>query len=193
MLEARRLGKRFGSHWAFRNVEFELERGQCLTILGQNGSGKSTLLKTLAGLMSPSEGSVILPPGDLRTALGMSSLELAVYPSLSVVEHLRLSSNLRGCDARAEELLETVGLAKATNLLGSQLSTGMRSRLKIAMAIQAKPILLLLDEPGAGMDEAGTALIERVVVEQLGRGALVLATNDASERRFATLELRLAS
>ena len=191
MLQARRLGKRFGSRWIFRNVEIDLARGQCLVVLGPNGAGKSTLVKVLARLIPPSEGQVQGPQGDLRVTLGLSSIELAVYPALSVLEHLQLAARLRSCPDRAEELIDLVGLKDAHQTHGAKLSTGMKARLKLAMAVQPQPDLLILDEPGASLDEHGKALIEQIAQDQMKRGALVIATNDPAERRFAHLELRL--
>lgn len=160
-------------------------------VLGRNGAGKSTLLKAIAGLISPSEGSVTLPKGDPRHTVGFGALEQSLYPQLTVEEHLRLTGDLRGCDPRTDELLDLIGLGYARDVPASQLSTGMKARLKMALAIQARPKLLLLDEPGAGLDEKGRALVERITEEQTGRGALILATNDPQERRLANLELEL--
>jgi len=69
----------------------------------------------------------------------------------------------------------------------------MRARLKLALALQPDPDVLLLDEPGAGLDEAGRALIEGVVASQLKKGVVVLATNEPLERRFATFELQVGA
>jgi len=187
-----RLGKKYGSRWIFRGLTFELGLGDRLVVLGKNGSGKSTLVRTIAGLTNSNEGSVHLPDGDPRLILGFCALEQSVYAQLSVVEHLQLTADLRGCPPRIDELLTEVGLDYAGSLLGSQLSTGMKARLKIAMAIQAEPQTLLLDEPSAGLDEDGRSLIERIVERQSKRGCLVMATNDPAERRLANLELQLA-
>ena len=185
------LGKRYGRRWLFRDLSFDVERGQRLAILGHNGSGKSTLLRLLAGLLAPTEGRVEGPEGDPRTTLGYAALEMALYASLTVEEHLTLSARLRGCAARTDELLEEVGLGYARSFPAGQLSTGMKGRLKLAMATQARPALLLLDEPGAALDEAGRALVSRIAEAQTARGALVVATNDPAERRLATHELEL--
>jgi ABC-type multidrug transport system ATPase subunit len=190
-MRAEGLGKRYGRRWLFRDITFELEKGQRLAILGQNGSGKSTILRLLAGLLSPTEGKVIPPEGDPRTNLGYAALEMALYSALTVEEHLRLAAQLRGCDDRADELLQTVGLAYARNLPAGQLSTGMKARLKLAMAVQPRPSVLLLDEPSAALDEQGRALVAQIAEEQTSRGALIVATNDPQERRLATHELAL--
>jgi ABC-type multidrug transport system ATPase subunit len=191
VLEANGLGKRYGSRWIFRNISFQLQKGDRLAILGSNGTGKSTLLRCVAGLLTPNEGKLKMPEGDPRTTLGMAAIEMALYPALSCREHLSLTADLRGCDDRCDELLARVGLSHAAGLYSSQLSTGMKSRLRLAMAIQAEPLVLLLDEPGAAMDEAGKSLLDGIVEEQAGRGVLIYATNDPLERRHATYELAL--
>ncbi|HET6645185.1 MAG TPA: ABC transporter ATP-binding protein [Fimbriimonadales bacterium] len=185
MIEAERIGKRYGDRWIFRGVSFYVGQGECLLVTGANGAGKSTLLRMIAGLEPPSEGSV----GGAAT-VGYCSPELRLYPMLSAEEHLQLAGNLRGIPASCG-LLDRVGLhAKARDRV-STYSTGMRSRLKFALAIQQRPELLVLDEPGAGLDKGGRALLDELVDEQRKRGAIVLATNDPAERRFGDLELRL--
>ncbi len=190
-MRAEGLGKRYGRRWLFRDVSFDLQRGHRLAILGHNGSGKSTLLRILALLLSPTEGTITSPEGDPRTAVGYAALEMALYASLTVDEHLDLAAKLRGCDPRKDELLESVNLAYARDLPAAQLSTGMKARLKLAMAVQPRPTVLLLDEPGAALDEEGRELVKRIAEEQTQRGALVVATNDPQERRLATHELVL--
>lgn len=184
MLRAEGLGKRFGRRWIFRNLSFEVTSGEAVAILGRNGSGKSTLLRVLAGLMVPGEGRVHLDVLDNRLELSMASVEQSLYPQLTVGEHLELAAALRGCEPRVETLLTKVGLLAARNVFASQLSTGMKVRLRVAQAIQTEPKILLMDEPGAALDEEGRYLIEQVCKEQIGRGALILATNDPTERRL---------
>lgn len=192
MLKVDRLGKKYGGRWIFRGLSFELGAGDRLVILGHNGSGKSTLLRTIAGLTAKTEGTVTLPDGDPRWTLGLCALEQALYGQLTVAEHLELTADLRGCPARVDELLEKVNLGYASAVPASQLSTGMKARLKLAMAIQPEPKALLLDEPGAGLDEEGRNLVDRITSEQSARGCLIVATNDPLERRLANLELQLA-
>jgi ABC-type multidrug transport system ATPase subunit len=193
VLEVQGLGKRYGLRWVFRGISFQLQAGDSLVVLGHNGSGKSTLLRTIAGLLSPTEGTVQRPEGDERTRVGMVALDMALYAHLTVREHLELSAKLRGCPARTDALIEQVGLNSASERFAGQLSTGMKARLKIAIAIQPRPALLLLDEPGAGLDDQGRELVKQVAAEQRSRGVLVVATNEQLERRLGTLELQLAS
>ena len=187
------MGKRYGDRWLFRNLSFRLERGDALIILGRNGVGKSTLLKAISGLLVPSEGTVVAEVPDTRTGLSLSALEMALYPALTLREHLTLAGELRGCPAREDELLGRIGLTHAAELHASKISTGMKGRLKLALAIQPNPSILILDEPGAGMDEAGKGLVQEICSEQIARGVLILATNDAREKALGTLELELVN
>lgn len=192
MIRCDRLGKRFGNRWLFRHLDLDVQPGDTLVILGSNGSGKSTLLKTLAGVIPATEGSVDRG-SDPRTTIGYAALDQPVYPHLTVAEHLELSADLRGCPARTAELLDEVGLLYAADTAGSHLSTGMRARLKFALAFQAEPPAILLDEPGAGLDEKGRTLVGHLINSRRSRTAFVIATNDPIERRYATYELELES
>jgi ABC-type multidrug transport system ATPase subunit len=191
VIGAQQLGKKFGPRWVFRGLTFNLSRGDRLVIVGRNGSGKSTLLRSLAGLLTPSEGKVTWDFGDYRTGLGYAALEMSLYGHLTSEEHLSLSSRLRNCESRTAELLERVGLVGSTRLPVGQLSTGQRARLKLALAIQPRPSVLLLDEPGASLDEDGRNLVSEICEEQTRAGCLIVATNMPEERRMATLELEL--
>jgi heme exporter protein A len=192
VIGAENLGKRFGTRWIFRGLSFEVGPGERLVVVGRNGSGKSTLLRSLAGLLSPSEGRVRWEFGDYRTGLGYAALEMSLYAHLSSEEHLRLAARLRGCDGRYEELVERVGLGESRHLPVGQLSTGQRARLKLALAIQPRPAVLMLDEPGASLDEEGRRLVDEICDEQTRSGCLIVATNAKEERRLATHELELA-
>lgn len=194
MIVVENLGKRFGAQWVFRHLEFDLSLGDCLLVLGSNGSGKSTLLRVLAGLEQQTEGNRRLrtATNDDRLAIGYSSPEMRLYPNLTSAEHLNLAASLRGLP-NPKNLLEQVGLSKSSDKLTSELSTGMRARLRLALALQSSPPILLLDEPGLGLDEYGSQLVEDIAKEQSRKGVLILATNDNSERRFGNLEIRMAN
>jgi len=183
MLRAEGLGKRFGARWLFRRIDLELKAGDRLLVTGPNGCGKSTLLRCLAGLERPSEGSLT------ATSLGWSALEGALYPNLTVGEHLEFAADLRGVAPRSDELLEIVELAYAKDVPAQHLSSGMKARLRLALASQPVPDVLLLDEPGASLDAPGRAIVERICAQH--PGAIVIATNDPNERRLGNLELEL--
>ncbi len=185
---AKNVGKRFGSQWVFRGVEFEMPQGECLAVTGPNGSGKSTLLRILARLEQPTEGTF---SAFDRPRMGCVAPDLNLYPPLTVYEHFLFAARLRSVQANAQKLIEMVGLKGAETLPASALSTGMKTRLKLGLAVQHEPALLILDEPGSSLDAQGKAMLAEIVAEQKRRGFLILATNDHSELRFAEQELRL--
>ncbi|MBS1727320.1 MAG: ABC transporter ATP-binding protein [Armatimonadetes bacterium] len=191
MVEAKNLGKRYGKRWIFHSLDFSLVPGDCLIVTGRNGIGKSTLLKVLSGLERPNKGSVDLAIEDYRVDLAYCALDQAVFANLTVAEHLELAADIRGIDSRCDELIGLTGLTEHRDVQSQHLSSGLRSRLKIALAIQPNPKILLWDEPGVALDEAGKSLIEQIVEEQKQRGVVVIATNDPGERRFGTHALEL--
>jgi len=196
MLQATRLGKKYNAQWVFRGIEFYLEKGECLLVTGPNGSGKSTLLRLLAGLESPTEGSIEKDVQDARKDIGFASPELRLYPNLTGLEHLSLAAQLRGCETNSKNtyaLLHDVGLSLDCKKPTSVYSTGMRARLRLAMAIQTKPKILLLDEPSASLDECGKEILKEILSNQRYRGCIVLATNDPYDRQFGEWEIHLGN
>ena len=191
MVEVRELGKKYGNRWILRDLTFSLTTGDCLIVTGKNGAGKSTLLKVLSGLERPSAGTLTTDVTDYRTELSYCALEQATFANLTVTEHLSLAAKMRGIQSDDTTIIRDCGLDEHKDHQAQYLSSGLRSRLKIALAIQSNPKILLWDEPGVALDGAGRVLIERVIKEQKKRGLLVIATNDPSERRFGTHELEL--
>jgi heme exporter protein A len=180
------LGKAFGRRWLFRRLSFTVPQGTGLVILGPNGSGKTTLLRLLCGLVQPTEGQVVwkcdefeLSPVKARPLLGAVLPDCETYEELTAEENLRLVANLRGVSSESvSEWLERVGLANARNQLVREFSSGMKLRLKLAMALIHEPMALLLDEPTAMLDEQGRQLVAELVAEQKRKGIVVIATND---------------
>lgn len=183
------LGRRHGSQWVLRGIEFDVQPGEVLAITGANGTGKSTLLKLVAGLLEPHEGAVILAQPD---SVGLAALDMNLYPALTAAEHIEWAGRLSGASPNAGEVLDHVGLARAAGKTPPQLSTGMRARLKLAMAMLGQPKVLLLDEPSAALDEDGRRLVDAAIARQRGIGCAILATNDRADLEWATHELVLA-
>lgn len=186
LLEANGLGKRFDYHWIFRNLNFSVSRGDVLIVRGNNGSGKSTLLKILAGLVNSSEGTL-----HSAKAIGYSALDGALYAELTPEEHLRFAAKLQSRATDAGELLDRVGLKHAQNQPARQLSTGMKTRLKLALAIQNNPDLLILDEPTAGLDAHGKELVLQIISDQKVHGAVIFATNIPEESSLGTQQIAI--
>lgn len=198
-LEARELSKAFAGPPLFTKLSFRAESG-FLAVRGRNGSGKTTLLKILAGLIRPSSGRVALDRGgaalsgpERRAAVGWAGPDLAFYGELTAVENLRFFRKAAGRPAADSDLrrrlLDTGLTENAIARRVEEYSTGMVQRLRIAFARLFDPAILLLDEPAAGLDVEGRAMVLRVVEEARREGAVLLASND--ERDFADPDQRV--
>jgi len=200
-IELQKVTKRYGRLRVFRDMTAEVRSGQVLVLAGRNGSGKSTLLRIVAGLARPTRGQVVFyqdgrPLGaeERRRRSGLVAVDVAVYGELTAWENLSFFSRVRGMRLSPEEgarLLAEVGLAGREDDLAQTYSSGMRQRLKFACCLLHRPPFLLLDEPGSNLDEAGRALVERIVAEQRERGLVVLATNEPREVAYGDVVLRL--
>lgn len=188
-IEAIALAKSFPGRPLFAGVSFALERG-ILAILGPNGSGKTTLVKILAGLLTPSAGSVRveregrnLSAEERRSAVGWSGPDLAFYAELSAGENLEFFRKAAGYPTISEDTrssLAAVGLGEASGPV-EHFSTGMKQRLRIAFALLLEPDVLLLDEPLSGLDAPGREAVCRLVAAAAKTGPVVLAATDLGE------------
>jgi heme exporter protein A len=190
-VQTRGLYKDFGRQRALGGVSLRLAAGQVTTLLGENGAGKSTLLSILAGITRPSRGTVCLDDLPLeevesevfRRALGVLSHEPRCYGDLSPRENLRLFGRLYDVaagprlESQIAEWLTTVGLDRAADRAARGLSRGMLQRLALARTLFHRPQLLLLDEPHTGLDQAGAALLSRLLTAERQRGALVVVVS----------------
>jgi ABC-2 type transport system ATP-binding protein len=150
-LEARGIVKRYGRQVALRGVGFSAGPGELLAVIGPNGAGKTTLLSILAGIVAPDEGSVDLPRGEV----GWVPQQAALYRRLTVEENLRLFARLErhdDVDGSVEAMLEQSGLGDRRDEVVARLSGGNQQRINIAIGLLARPVVLLLDEPSAGLD-----------------------------------------
>ncbi len=161
-IEAKNLSKNYGKQSAVQDLNFRLEQGQIVGFLGPNGAGKSTTLKMLLGLISPSEGSVLIDgknPQDqaieLKKQIGYLAENNPLYPEMYVREFLAFIGNihqLQNLDKRVQEVIEWVGLQTEAHKKIQELSKGYQQRVGIALAIIHDPKILILDEPTSGLD-----------------------------------------
>ncbi|MDT8878729.1 ribosome-associated ATPase/putative transporter RbbA [Halomonas saccharevitans] len=163
-IEARGLTKRFGDFTAVDRVDFRIARGEIFGFLGSNGCGKSTTMKMLTGLLPASEGEADLfgqpiDPRDLATRrrVGYMSQAFSLYGELSVRQNLALHARLFQLpqaerQARIEEMLDRFDLNTVAESLSGGLPLGIRQRLSLAVAVQHRPEILILDEPTSGVD-----------------------------------------
>lgn len=186
MLRCEGVGHRYSRSWLFRNLYFSLEPGQVLGVTGPNGRGKSTLLKILCGLLPPLEGSI-----QCDKKIAFAGVEVRLYPHLTASQLLKFVVDSSGVAGDPRDVLDSVGLAERMHQMVGSLSSGQMVRLKLAVAKVTQPQILILDEPTATLDEEGTLLVEGLIQEQIREGAVVLATNQPTDMKWVTHELRL--
>ena len=193
MIRARALERRFGEKRVFRGLDLDVAVRDFLLVTGPNGSGKSTLLALCAGLLAPTRGELEVRAS--RERIGYLAHEPLVYRELSAFENLDLYGRLYRIPERRERigmLLERFGLWDARHERVSALSRGMQQRLALCRALLHEPELLLLDEPYAGLDEAGALLLDGELAALGGSRTCLVATHDpARVAGLATSSLAL--
>ena len=172
---------------ALRDLNLRVEPGEVYGLLGPNGSGKSTTLKIILGLVSPTRGRTKIFGRDSslvesRAAVGFLPENPYFYKFLTGEETLRFFGKLCRLNgprlkSRVHELLELVGLTNARDQRLSTYSKGMLQRIGLAQALINEPQLVVLDEPTAGVDPAGSRDIRNIIVDLKQRGVTVLLSS----------------
>ena len=184
-IEVRDLTLRFGSRVIFERLNFRIEGGTFVGMLGASGAGKTSLLKIIAGLTTATSGTVVasdgLPVSGRIAYMGQQDL---LYPWLTVRENITLGPRLRGEKADrvwADHLLERVGLSGHGNDRPVALSGGMRQRAAIARTLYERQPVVLMDEPFSALDTLTRTTIQTLAAELLSNHTVLLITHDPME------------
>jgi len=192
-LEIRGLTKRFAGRPAVDGLDLSIRPGEFHAILGPNGAGKTTTLRIVAGLLRADEGSVRVlghdvaaTPEDAKSVLAFLPDDPLLYAKLRPLEYLEFVAGLWSLDptvarARANELLEWLGLADRTGELIEGFSRGMRQKLALAGALIHEPRVMILDEPLTGLDAAAARQVKDLLVERVKQGVCVILTTHILE------------
>jgi lipopolysaccharide export system ATP-binding protein len=190
-LVARGLRKGFSGRVVVKGVDLELSSGEVIGLLGPNGAGKTTTFYMVVGLCRPDDGQVLLDGRDIthlpmhqRAHMGISYLpqEPSVFRELSVRDNLLAVLEMQGLErdsrfARADELLDDLGIGHIAASPGYALSGGERRRVEIARALATDPAFILLDEPFAGIDPIAVMDIQGIIASLRNRGIGILISD----------------
>lgn len=202
VLSARGLSKTFGAFAAVKNVDLDVHHARVHALIGPNGAGKTTVFNLLTKFLQPTDGAITFmgtditkTPPDKVARLGLvRSFQIsAVFPHLTVLENVRVAlqrpnnlstqfwlplSSLDRLNARAEELIATVGLTREKNALAADLSYGRKRVLEIATTLALDPKVLLLDEPMAGMGGEDVAHVADLIREVAKTRAVLMVEHN---------------
>ncbi|ELY58801.1 ABC transporter [Natronococcus amylolyticus DSM 10524] len=184
------LTKQYGSQTVVSRIDLEVEAGEVYGFLGPNGAGKSTTIAMLLSYVHPTDGTarvlgrdVCEGSAEIKHRIGVLPEQYQLYDRLSGRKHLQFAIDSMGADGDPDALADRVGLeATAVRRSVGEYSTGMKQRLRIALALIGEPDLLVLDEPSSGLDPAGIRLLREIVLEERDRGAAVFFSSHVLEQ-----------
>jgi len=185
----------FGPQVVFQGLDFHLASGQMWAVLGGNGSGKSTLLKTLYGALSLSSGSLHyqrdqkpLPPLEAARHISYAAPYFEMIEELPAEEFLRTYQQLRPLRVPPAELLQNAYLEQADSKPIAYFSSGMKQRLRLALALYSEADILLLDEPTSNLDQEGVGWFQNLLQQERRGRSLVIGSNYQAEELTLTEE-----
>lgn len=193
MIDVASLSRHYNKIPAVQDVSFSIDERQIVGLLGHNGAGKTTVMKMLSGYLEPSAGSVQIGGKDLRTSareiqqsLGYLPENLPIYPEMSIADYLDYAAHLKGL--RGDEKRRSIRYSIDATELGAryfdpigQLSRGFKQRVGVAQAILGEPHLLILDEPGNGLDPQQNEHMRDLIRELASRATVILSTHIMQE------------
>ena len=193
LLELEHVSRRLSGRPVLQDVSFSLRRDDVLGLLGVNGAGKSTTLAIIAGVLQPDAGSVRIEgdnagDGDrtIRDRIGWVPESVPLWPELRVAEALDACGRLRGLpkpsrNAALARELSRLELENIAQRLCGQLSLGQKRRVGLAQALLHDPDLLVLDEPGNGLDPVQAAQLRELIGKLKPRRGIILSSHDLAE------------
>ncbi len=203
-ITANKVSKVFNRSLIFKDISFSLSSPASLSITGKNGAGKSTLSKILAGLLSPTHGTINYSVNEKEIGIeefkhhtGFVSPYLNLYDEFTALENLQFLSRIRAAvqqdDERIKELLTLVGLWNRRDDIVGTYSSGMKQRLKYAFALLHNPAVLILDEPTSNLDAEGIEVIQQIIYEQKKKSILIIATNNKEESNLCAQQIQVGT
>ncbi|UZR94388.1 ABC transporter ATP-binding protein [Chondrinema litorale] len=185
-------GKKFGHNWIFKNIDTSFEKGNSYAITGNNGSGKTTLIKALAGITPLSIGTIEyskqdgakINADDFFNYITLAGPYTELIEEFTLLEVLQFYSKFKELTLSNKELLENTGFNKVKNLSVKFFSSGMKQKLKLALAMFTNSKVVFLDEPTSNLDKENTSWylenIEKATIDKI----LIICSNQQYEYSF---------
>ena len=196
LIEIEKLSKSFGEQKVLDKIDFNLESGEIVGLIGPSGSGKSTLIKTMLGMEKADEGEALvlnykMPKREILSNIGYMVQSDALYEMLTGYENLEFFGKMKGVSAKElkkeiEYIAEVVDLTDDLKKLVSNYSGGMKRRLSLAIALIGSPELLILDEPTVGIDPSLRKNIWKELFKQRDNGVGILVTTHVMDEAELT-------
>ncbi len=188
--------KRFNKEWIFKNLNFQFEVGKHYALVGNNGSGNSTLLQIIAGYSGLTKGSISWSPFDainIYEQISFAAPYLELVEEFTATEQFEFQAQFKPIqkDLSTEKILELIGLKNAAHKQIRYYSSGMKQRLKLALAIFSDCPILLLDEPCSNLDKEGYALYDTLIKEYAMHKLIIVGSNDPAEYHFCKEQVNL--
>ncbi len=189
-------GKRFNKDWIFKDLNATFEMGQHYALIGKNGSGKSTLLQVISGYTSLSKGTIEWGNYDASTIfqeMSMAAPYLELVEEFTAMEQFEFQEKFKPLQPvlSVAEIIQMIGLEGATHKQIRNFSSGMKQRLKLALAIFSATPILLLDEPCSNLDTEGYALYKALIQQYAMHKLIIVGSNDTQEYEFCTKQINL--
>ncbi len=188
VIDIKNLSKKFGHFTAVDNISFDIRKGEIFGLLGPNGSGKSTTIRMICGVITPTSGQgnifgydLLKDSEDIKSRIGYMSQQFSLYGDLTVLENMNFYGKIFGMKKneikiKASSLIDTAGLNGKENALARTLSGGQKQRLALSCALIHDPVLLVLDEPTAGVDPISRRAFWETIVRLSSQGVTVFVT-----------------
>lgn len=185
LLQIKELEKKYKSHIAVKKISFQIEKGECIALLGPNGAGKTTTLQMLAGLLTPTSGSIQFEQfeqKDYRSKIGFLPQHPSFFNWMSPVQFLQFAGELshipkQQMKEKIDEVLQFVSLSDVKKKRIGGFSGGMKQRLGLAQALLNDPELLILDEPVSALDPAGRRDVLSLIIKLKERMTILFSTH----------------
>jgi ABC-type multidrug transport system ATPase subunit len=195
-IRLQKAGKRFNKDWIFKDLDYSFTMGEYYALIGNNGSGKSTLLQIISGYATLSKGTIDWGEYDTNNIFQQISLAapyLELVEEFTTIEQCLFHDKFKPLrkDLSIEQVIEMIGLKSARNKQIRYFSSGMKQRLKLALAIFSECPILLLDEPCSNLDKEGYALYHELVQKYAKHKLIIVGSNDTQEYDFCTKHINL--